>query len=94
MIRMKMTDLIWYWVLLTGFVNIFKYKFLPGELPDELKLPKWVNVSKERFNGILSAIAKGKNDGLKTSAGGREITLDNAESLLKGIASRKINGSK
>ena len=79
---------------MTGFVNIFKYKFLPSELPDELKLPKWVNVSKARFNGILSAIAKGKNDGLKASVDGRWITLDSAESLLKGITSRKINGSK
>ena len=79
---------------MTGFVNIFKYKFLPGELPDELKLPKWVNVSKARLNGILSAIAKGKNDGLKASVDGRWITLDSAESLLKGITSRKINGSK
>ena len=57
---------------------------------DQLKLPKWVNVSKERSNEILSTITKGKNDGLKTNVDGREIPLDNAESLLKGITSGKI----
>ena len=42
----------------------------------------------------MSTITKAKNDGLKTNVDGREITLDNAESLLKGLASRKINESK
>ena len=54
---------------------------------DRLKLPKWVNVSKERSNEILSTITKAKNDGLKTNVDGREIPLDIAESLLKGIFS-------
>ena len=31
--------------------------------PDQLKLPKWINVSKERFTEILSTITKAKNDG-------------------------------
>ena len=31
----------------------------------------------------MNAIIKAKNDGLKTSVGGREITLDNTESLLR-----------
>ena len=60
---------------------------------DQLKLPKWVNVSKERFNEILSTITKAKDDGLKTNVDGREITLVNAESLLKGIASGEISKS-
>ena len=59
--------------------------------PDQLKLPKWVNVSKKRSNEIMRTINKAKNDWLKTNVDGREITLDNAESLLKGIARRKIN---
>ena len=46
-------------------------------------MPKWVNVTKERFNEILSTITKAKNVELKTNVDGREITLDNAESLLK-----------
>ena len=52
--------------------------------PDQLKLPKWVNLSKERFNEILSINTKAKSNGLKTNVDGRGITLDNAESLLKG----------
>ena len=62
--------------------------------PDQLKLPKWVNISTERFNEILSIITKAKKDRLKTNKDGREITLDNAESLLKSIASGKINKSQ
>ena len=61
---------------------------------DELKLRKWVRVSKEKFNEILNIIIKAKSDGLKTDVDGREITLDNTESLLKGIASGKINGNE
>ena len=64
--------------------------YLTKKNQDQLKLPKWVNVSKERSNEILSTITKGKNDGLKTNVDGREIPLDNAESLLKGITSGKI----
>ena len=62
--------------------------------PDQLKLPKWVNVSKKRSNEIMRTITKAKNDWLKTNIDGREITVDNAESLLKGIARRKINKSQ
>ena len=36
--------------------RFFEYKFLPNEL----KLPKWVNVSKETFNEIQSTISKAK----------------------------------
>ena len=74
--------------------QFFEYKFLPGEQPDELNLPKWVNVSIESFNEILSIVTKAKNVGLKTNVDGREITLDNAERLPKGIANGKINGSE
>ena len=47
---------------------------------DQLKLPKYVGATKERFNDILSTITKAKNDGLTTNLDGRKIT--------------KINGSK
>ena len=62
--------------------------------PDQLKLPKWVNASTERFNEILSTITKAKKDGLETNKDGREITLDNAEGFLKSIASGEINKSQ
>ena len=59
--------------------------------PDKLRLPKWVNVSEERFNEILSTVTEAKNKGLKINANGRVITLDNAESLLKDLGSGKID---
>ena len=43
------------------------------------------------FNEILSTITDAKNNGLKANVNGEEITLDQAESLLKGINSKKIN---
>ena len=61
---------------------------------DQIKNTKRVNVSKEIFNEILSRITKAKNDWLKTNVDGRKTILYNAESLLKDVASRKINGSK
>ena len=56
-----------------------------------LMLPKWLNVSEERFNEILSSVTEARNNGLKINADGREIILDNAESLLKGVGSGKID---
>ena len=48
-------------------------------------LSKWVNISKKRFNEMLSTLTKTKNEGLRTNADGREITPDNLESLLKDL---------
>ena len=59
--------------------------------PGRLILPEQVKVSEERFDKILSAVTKAKIDGLKTNADGREITLDNAESLLKDLGSGKVD---
>ena len=59
--------------------QFFKYKFLPGEQSDELSLPKWVNIN------ILSTVTNAKNEGLKTNVDGREITLNNTQSLLKDL---------
>ena len=53
--------------------------------PGRLMLSKWVKVSKQTFNEILSTVTKAKREGLKANADGREITLDNAESLLKDL---------
>ena len=51
--------------------------------PGRLMLTKWINVSEKRFNEVLSTVTEAKNNGFKINADGREITLDNAESLLK-----------
>ena len=53
--------------------------------PGSLMLPEWVKVSKKGFNEILSTVTEAKNEGLTTYVDGREITLDNTESLLKDL---------
>ena len=42
--------------------RFFEYQFLPGEQPDELKLPKWVKVSKKRFDMIKNKVQNAKNN--------------------------------
>ena len=59
--------------------------------PRRLILVKWLKVSEKRFNEILSIVTKAKNNGFKTSAGGKKITLDRAESLLKDLGNGLIN---
>ena len=71
--------------------KFFEYKFLPNKQLNGSKLPKWVGVSKERFNEILGTVTEAKNYGFITNVDGREITLDNAESLLKDRVSKKMN---
>ena len=39
----------------------------------------------------MNTITESENDGLKTSTDGREIKLNNVVSVLKGIASEKLN---
>ena len=64
-----------------------KFDYKQFELFDktdkELMLPNWVEINEKRFNQILSRVTKAKNEGLRTNVDGREITLDNTESLLK-----------
>ena len=81
-------------VCLIHLVWVKSHYYLMKKNPDQLKLPKWVNASTERFNETLSTITKAKKDGLETNKDGREITLDNAESFLKSIASGEINKSQ
>ena len=50
-----------------------------------LRLSKWVKVSKEKFNEILSTVTKAKNKELRTNIDGKEITLDSTEKLLKDL---------
>ena len=57
-----------------------------------LMLPKWIKVSEERFDEILCTVAKAKNEGLKTSVDGGEITQDNTERLLKDLGNGILDG--
>ena len=70
-------------------INVFGISTKTGRL----MLPKWIKISEKRFNEILCTVTEAKNNGYKTNVDGREIPLDNAESLLKGIGSGKINVS-
>ena len=60
--------------------------------PGRIMLPNWVNISEKRFNEILSTVAKAKSKGLRTNVDGREITLDNVESLLKDLGNGLVGG--
>ena len=55
-------------------------------------LPEWVKVSEERFSELLSTVTKDKTEGLRTNIDGREITLDNKESLLKDLGNGILDG--
>ena len=54
-------------------------------------LPKWIKVNEKRFNETLSTVTESKNKRLKTNVDEREITLDNAESLLKAVDTGEID---
>ena len=57
--------------------------------PGRLMLLKWVKVSEERFDKILSTVTNAKNEGLKVNVDGREITLDK---LLKDLGNGILDG--
>ena len=82
------------------YKNLKDSDYQPDELqpdglqPDQLVLPALVKVTKNRFNEIQSIITEAKKNKLKISGDGKEFTLDNAESSLKGITSGKIDGSE
>ena len=62
--------------------------------PNRLMLPKWVKVSEERFNEILSTVTKAKTEGLKTSVDGREIRLDYTKRLLKDLGNGILDANE
>ena len=67
-------------------IDVVYYLFIAFGIstqPGRLMLTKWINVSEKRFNEVLSTVTEAKNNGFKINADRREITLDNAESLLK-----------
>ena len=77
-------------VLQNKMIDVFYYLFNSlgiSSQPGRLMLLKWVKVSEKRFNEVLSTVTEVKNNGFTTNAGGRKITLDNTESLLKDVGS-------
>ena len=77
----KMIDVVYY------LFNSLGISSQPGRF-----LSKWVKVSKERLNEILSTVTEAKINEFKTNVDGREITLDNPERLLKDVGTGNING--
>ena len=55
------------------------------------ELPPWIKVPKSRFNEIKDVITRANEIKLITRLEGRNITLKNAEKLLEGKISGKIN---
>ena len=89
---MNMTSLIIYRVLLTELINFLSIIFVKLNQAAESKIPKWVNINKRRFNEILSTVTKAKKEGLRPNENGKEITLNNTESLLKDLGNGLVDG--
>ena len=53
--------------------QFFECKFLPSKPSDDLKLPKWVKISKERFNEIFNIFNEAKKDILDTTVDKKNI---------------------
>ena len=75
-------------MLLTEF---FEYKFLPGEKSDESNLPKWIKVSKQRFDVIKKKIQNAKINNLQARPkGGKVININESNKLLHEIENSQI----
>ena len=71
--------------------HFFEYKFLSGDQSDELKLPKWVKVSKKRFDMIKSKVQNAKNNDLKARPSRKSlINFNESNKLLQKIEHSKI----
>ena len=80
-------------MLLTEFINfqIYQIIFFSGEQSDELKLPKWVKVTKQRFDVIKSKIQNAKNNSLQARPNrSKLLTLNDSNKLLQDIQHDKI----
>ena len=71
--------------------QFFEYKFLLGEQPDESNLPKWVIVSKQRFDVIKKKVQNAKINNLQARLkGGKVININNSNKLLYEIENSQI----
>ena len=72
--------------------RFFEYQFLPGEQPDELKLSKWVKVSKKRFDMIKNKVQNAKNNNLQARPNRSSlINFSESNNLLQGIEYSRIS---
>ena len=71
--------------------QFFEYKFLLGEQPDELNLPKWIKVSKQRFDVIKKKVQNAKINNLQARPkGGKVINTNESNKLLHEIENSQI----
>ena len=71
--------------------QFFKYKFLAGKQPDELQLPKWVRISKKRFDRIKNTVQNAKNNSLRAKPNRSGlINFNESNKLLQDIEHSKI----
>ena len=75
--------------------QFFEYKFLLGEQPDELNLPKWIKVSKQRFDVIKKKVQNAKINNLQTrQKGSKVININESDKLLHEIENNQINNEE
>ena len=72
--------------------QFFEYKFLSGKESDQSMLPKWIKVSKKRFDVIKNKVqnAKKKNKLQARRNRSRLVTLNESNKLLQDIEHSKI----
>ena len=77
---------------MTEFINFLSIIFFSGEQSDELKLPKWVKVTKQRFDVTKSKIQNAKNNSLQARPNrSKLVTLNESNKLLQDIEYDKIS---
>ena len=71
--------------------QFFEYNFFLGEQPDESNLPKWVKVSKQRFDVIKKKVQNAKINNLQARPkGGKVINTNESNKLLHEIENSQI----
>ena len=71
--------------------QFLEYKFLPGEQPDESNLPKWVKVSKQRFDVKKMKVQNAKTNNLQARPkGSKVININKSNKLFHEIGKCQI----
>ena len=71
--------------------KFFEYRFLPGEQPDESNLPKWIKVSKQKFDVIKKKVQNAEASNLKARPKvGKVININKSNKLIDEIEYSQI----
>ena len=71
--------------------QFFEYKFLPGEQPDGSNLPKWVKISKQRFDVIKKKVQNAKINNLQARPKeSKDINIKESNKLLHEMETSQI----